>query len=174
MGIGKKALCWFNGPSARQFWDIDPFPIEIGCNFIEQHRAVHHVCAYDQDVIQRTVPRDQVRYWTRKNMATDLYHVVPSEVSYSCSGTMAVRLAVHLGAQHVYVIGCDWEHTDSSVFDGQYTWRSHAPKKFTNARRKTLESTCQEVSLTVVGDRRVPYAGVDTIKPGDFLRLINC
>ena len=83
-------------------------------------------------------------------------------------------MAVHLGAQHIYVIGCDWEHTKASVFDQEYTWRSQPPRKFTNARRGTLEKTSQEVSLTIVGDRKVPYAGVDNIKPGDFLKLINC
>ena len=35
---GKTATVWFNGPSARDLYHVKRQPLEIGCNFIEQHR----------------------------------------------------------------------------------------------------------------------------------------
>lgn len=168
------ATVWFNGPSARQLHHIRPQPLEIGCNFIERHRPVHHVCAYDQDVITRLPAVEGVRYWTRRNLVNQQFQLTPSAIKYSCSGTMAIRLACHLGAQRIYVIGCDWEQTNASVYDSDYTWRPRQPRKYTLSRRETLVETARETELVLVSDRRVPYEGVKTIAIRDFLELVTC
>jgi len=175
MMAGKEtAVVWFNGPSASDLHHIARQPLEIGCNFIEQHRAVDHVCAYDQDVISRLPATTGVSYWTRRNMVTQRFRLVPSEVKYSCSGTMAVRLARHLGARRIYVIGCDWEHTNASIYDSEYSWREHQPRKYTLARRGTMVETARDTELVLITDRGVPYEGVKTVAVRDFLGMIKC
>lgn len=166
-------IVWFNGPSATDLHHIPPQQLEIGCNFIQQHRPVHHVCAYDQDVITRVKTQPQVCYWTRRQMVREPFRLTPSDVEYSCSGTMALRLAVHLALKEIYVIGCDWEHTNHSLYDSVYTWRRHLPRKFTIARRKTLEATAQTIRVNIVSERNLPYQGIHTCKPADFLKIIN-
>lgn len=166
-------VIWFNGPSARRFLDMPAQTLEIGCNFIERHRQVHHVCAYDRECIQRLPITEGVGYWTRPAMITPQFQLVPNDVKYSCSGTMAIRLACHLGARSIYVIGCDWQHTNDSIYDSSYSWRSGKPRKYTLARRETLVRTAQEIELSLVTDREVSYAGVRTIGTDDFLRLIK-
>ena len=106
-------------------------------------------------------------------MITPQFQLVPNDVKYSCSGTMAIRLACHLGARSIYVIGCDWQHTNDSIYDSSYSWRSGKPRKYTLARRETLVRTAQEIELSLVTDREVSYAGVRTIGTDDFLRLIK-
>ena len=51
-----KSIVWWNGPSVKQFYNIPPQECEIGCNFILDHRKVHHVCCYDKptmDIIDK-------------------------------------------------------------------------------------------------------------------------
>ena len=173
MKHGKKAIVWFNGPSATDLHHIPRQHTEIGCNFIEQHRSVHHVCAYDSPVLEAIQPKMDVQYWTRAQMVREPFRLTPSDVAYSCSGTMALRLAVHLGLSEIYVIGCDWEHTNHSLYDSAYTWRKYFPRKFTMARRRTLEATAQSLRVNMVSQRGMPYQGTHTVKPADFLEIIN-
>jgi hypothetical protein len=107
-------------------------------------------------------------------MSNQHFETVPSSVEYSCSGTMALRLACHLTAEPIYIIGCDWELTNASIYDSAYRWRSHQPRKFTIARRQTLEQSAVQHQITMVTDRNVPYVGIYRIGSQDFLKLINC
>jgi hypothetical protein len=86
---------------------------------------------------------------------------------------MAIRLACHLAVERIYVIGCDWEHTNASIYDSAYTWRHQLPRKYTLARRETLVKTARETELVLVSDRRVPYAGVRSMSVKDFLEKIK-
>ena len=176
MSSGKKALCWFNGPSARQFWDIDPFPIEIGCNFIEQRRSVQHVCAFDQQCVDLIQAQQHVHYWTRPRCVNGHFRAPETTEPYHDSGTLALRVA-HGLADHVYVLGCDWGESDGSVFDDQYTWRAHQPGKQSNAKLKIIHTMAKQEhkTLTFVHERPKAYFGAEVkwIGPKRFLELVQ-
>lgn len=164
-------IVWFNGPSAVNFYHIKP-AVEIGCNFISERRAVQHVCVYDGEVINRLKTDSVVQYWTRKNFTTKTFKLVHTDTRYSCSGTMALQLAFNLGLKNVYLLGCDWTHTDRSVFDERYKWRSGLPKKVNNVRIKIVESISAPINLTHVTDRPPIFAGVKTLSSNKFLDIM--
>jgi hypothetical protein len=169
-------VVWFNGPSVRQFLDMPRQPLEIGCNFIEQHRDVDHVCAYDRQVIDRLTKRglnEQVSYWTRAAMASSSFQTFSSVHQCWDSGTLAVLLAHHLGVASIHILGCDWHHTNDSIFDQRYTWRRHQPKKASLAKYKLLERLHPHMSINVVTDRPWRMA-VNFVSTADFLNAINC
>jgi len=172
MHSGKKAIVWFNGPSARQLWDMDPCHVEIGCNFIEQHRDVDHVCAYDRPCIEKIQQSPGVQYWTRHALRSDTWPAPESRFQPFDSGTLAVVVAHQLRVESMYIIGCDWQHTNESVFDRAYTWRNYQPKKASLPKQKLLERINLSVPITVVTDR--PWRmEVDFIRPKEFLRDIR-
>lgn len=160
-------IVWFNGPSAAEFYHIPPQSQEIGCNFIEQRRRVDHVCAYDGEVVNR-LPQGH----TRKSMGRPGWQAVMSDISYQCSGTMALVLAVELGWDHLYLVGCDWEITDISVFDQLYTWRPNTPRKLNRPRLSTLAMVAARLRLTAVGSPR-DWPGVNFVSKKDFLAVTN-
>jgi len=150
---GKKAIVWFNGPSARDLHHIAAQPLEIGCNFIERHRPVHHVCAYDRECIQAINQRTGVRYWTRHPMRSESWPAPESRYQPFDSGTLAVVVAHQLRVNGIHIIGCDWQHTNESVFDSEYTWRNYQPKKASLPKQKLLERIHLSVPITIVTDR---------------------
>jgi hypothetical protein len=181
MTAGKEtAVVFFNGPSVRQFLDIPRQPLEIGCNFIEQHRPVDHVCAYDRQVIDRLTKRglnDQVCYWTRRHYTTEHFKLVPIDdfgfrhrAGFD-SGTMALSLALTLGCAEINILGFDWHLTNDSIYDPNYTWRNgHRPIKFTLAKKNFIEDLAQEIRINIVHDTvRERYRNVNWIAPGDFM-----
>ena len=162
---------WFNGPSAVDLYHTPPC-FEIGCNFISERRSVDHVCAYDGEVMNRLRVTQGVQYWTRRNYTNDTWRMVDTDYKYSCSGTMALQLAVNLGRRDVYLLGCDWTHTDASVFDEQYEWRKQLPKKVNDVRIKMVERLAPMVGLTHVTDRPPIFAGVGTMSTRNFLDVM--
>jgi len=169
---GKTATVWFNGPSARDLYHVKRQPLEIGCNFIEQHRPVDHVCAYDRPSMEAITQKPDTRYWTRPAMLSTDWVALESPHQSFDSGTLAVVLAQHLGAQQIHIIGCDWQYTNESVFDQAYTWRNYQPKKASLPKQKLLERINLSVPITVVTDR--PWRmEVDFIRPKEFLRDIR-
>ena len=164
-------VVWFNGPSACDFYSIPPQSLEIGCNFIERRRPVDHVCAYDGELIRRLVPQSDRGYWTRGAMLSPGWLQVPSDLEPSCSGTLALALAVHLSDQPIYVVGCDWQATDRSVFDAEYTWRPGTPRKVSNPRIKFVHGVMRDRPLRFVHPRPQKGLGFDWIAPGDFYEL---
>jgi hypothetical protein len=163
-------IIWFNGPSAADFYHINS-GFEIGCNFISDRRRVQHVCVYDGEVMSRLKIKDDVQYWTRKNFTTDVFKLVDTNTKYSCSGTMAVQLALNLELKDVYLLGCDWTHTDRSVFDNLYGWRTTLPKKVNNVRLKIIENIAPEINLIHVTDRPPIFAGVNIMSSRAFLDI---
>lgn len=177
---GKTATVWFNGPSVRQFLDIPRQPLEIGCNFIEQHRSVDHVCAYDRPVIDRLTKRgldQRVRYWTRRHYTTEHFKLVPIDdfgfrhgAGFD-SGTLALSLALTLGCTEITLLGFDWHLTNDSIYDHRYTWRNgQRPVKFTLAKKNFIEDLGREMRINIVHDKvREKYKNVNWIAPGDFM-----
>jgi len=158
-----KATVWWNGPSVKQFYNIAPQPMEIGCNFIQDHRHVHHVCAYDQPTIKSIGgdTRPDVQYWTRRMYQQGPWRTFRSTVSHKrqrhiagyCSGTMALVLAIQQGVAEIDLLGCDWTITNDSVYDDKYTWRKYAPTKHNREKFNLFEMLSELVAITVVHDQ---------------------
>ena len=174
------AIVWFNGPSVKQFYNIPPHPLEVGCNFILDHRKVHHVCCYDQPAMKilEKAPLKDVKYWTRRNFKTALWDTFNSGITYKryrnimgfCSGTLALTLAVHLGAKKIYLLGCDWSLTNASVYDKQYTWRRHQPNKTSKDKFQLLEVVSEIVELVIVhNNKRELGPKVKWLSPAEFM-----
>ena len=165
-------IVWFNGPSAKPLHNIPLQDVEIGCNFIENNRAVHHVCAYDRQVLQAIKPKTDVRYWTRSVMSQPGFEYVKHKHQIFCSGTLALSLAHYLQLDHIYLLGCDWLETNASVYDHLYTWRNYQPKKNSIPRRKLLEQLHVQMPITVVTDKPWKMAA-DFLSTKEFLKIIN-
>lgn len=173
-------MVWFNGPSVRQFLDMPRQSLEIGCNFIEQHRDVDHVCAYDRPVIDRLTKRglnQHVNYWTRRHYSTEHFKMVPIErfgfrhgAGFD-SGTLALSLALTFGCESVTLLGFDWHITNDSIYDPKYTWRNgQRPIKFTLAKKKFIEDLGKEIEIKIVHDTvRDKYKNVNWIATRDFM-----
>lgn len=170
---GKKAIVWWNGPSVRQFLDIPNQPLEIGCNFIEQHRDVQHVCAFDQQCVDLIEPQPGVRYWTRRRCENEQFLAPDTDQAYHDSGTLALRVAERL-ADTIVVVGCDWGESNGSIYDSEYTWRDHQPGKQTKDKLKIIHSIAQQRELIFVHERHKPYFGAEVkwMGPKRFLELI--
>ena len=173
------AIVWFNGPSVKQFYNISPHPLEIGCNFILDNRKVHHVCCYDQQVMKllQKAPLKDVKYWTRRLFKTLLWNTFNSGVTYKhyknitgfCSGTLALALAVHLGAKKIYLLGCDWSLTNNSVYDKQYVWRRFPPNKTSKDKFQLIELISDLTELVIVHNtKRELGPNVKWITPEEF------
>ena len=186
MKDGKEAVVWFNGPSVRQFLDIPRQPLEIGCNFIEQHRQVHHVCAFDLPVmrsIEAAGPDPAVSYWTRRKFGTPTFKTFDSPIRYKghigvsgfCSGTLALALALSLGATQIDLIGCDWSITNESVYDSDYTWRDRQPNKTSKDKFKILNAVSEMTRVRIVHDDVREHLGKEIvwIKPEDYRKELT-
>ena len=165
-------IVWFNGPSSEALHWIPPQELEIGCNFIQKDRSVHHVCAYDRPVMERISPKPSTQCWTRPAMRSPGWCVLHSAKEYFCSGTMAVGLARELALRDVYVIGCDWDRNNISIYDHLYG-RTRQPKKKSIPRRRYIEQVHRDIGLVFVSDHRIDMQ-VDQISHKEFLRKINC
>tara|TARA_Y100001938_G_scaffold24034_1_gene31480 strand:- start:938 stop:1486 length:549 start_codon:yes stop_codon:yes gene_type:complete len=177
---GKTATVWFNGPSVRQFLDMPPQPVEIGCNFIEQHRRVDHVCAYDRPVIEKLTKaglREHVQYWTRRHFKTERFREVPIDQfgfkhgAGFDSGTLALSVAFVLGCEKITLLGFDWHITNDSLYDQDYTWRNgKRPIKFTLAKKNFIEELGEKMHIEIVHDDvRDKYKNVSWIPTKDFI-----
>jgi hypothetical protein len=174
MMAGKEtAVVFFNGPSVRQFLDIPRQPLEIGCNFIEQHRDVDHVCAFDQQCVDLIQPQPGVRYWTRSRCRTETWQDVKSGVPYYDSGTLALVVASQVCDGRIYVVGCDWGESNGSIYDRLYTWRRHQPGKQSTEKVRIIQRLAREHELVFVHERHKAQFGADVkwIGPKRFLEL---
>lgn len=181
---GKTATVFFNGPSVRQFLDIPRQSLEIGCNFIEQHRAVDHVCAYDRPVIESLTRRgltQGVGYWTRTQHQRAPWRTVGAHTTSGtwrhhtgfCSGTLALALAVQLRVERIVLLGLDWQETNASIFDHRYEWRANQPIKHNRHKQDFLQHISEMTQLDVVHDRPRGFGDrIQWIRSDDFLRSI--
>jgi len=179
------ATVWFNGPSAKALHGIPPQPLEIGCNFISTNRKVHHVCAYDIPVMKEIekAPMADVKYWTRRKMATPVFKTFKSEISFKhyrnisgfCSGTLALIVALHHGAKQIDLLGCDWLITNKSMYDDAYIWRDHYPNKTSKDKLRLLENISRMVPLRIIHDNVRPELGkaIEWVSLAKYLDSVN-
>jgi len=159
-------IVWFNGPSAEFFLQtLAKQQVEIGCNYIYRDRRVDHVCVYDWQMFD-SIEDGPYQLWCRNGEK----HPRFQEVSYSNrqqphnSGTLALRLAINLGLDHVFVIGCDWGITNKSRYD--YGDRN-SELKYTNSQKRLVERCQDEIDMTFITatpiDIDVPQASPDRL-----------
>ena len=191
-----QSIVWFNGPSVKQFYNIPPQECEIGCNFILDLRKVHHVCCYDKptmDIIDKKEKAKEVTYWTRKIFAKEgqwniIKHIDPHfkqikdmnlhakrlkqllRLPNHCSGTLALIVAYMLGAEKLYLLGCDWTITNASVYDEQYKWRRFQPIKHNAEKIALITKLSDLMELTIVHtNHKRPFGPkVKWITPAEF------
>ena len=148
-------LVWFNGPSSKNLHTTIPQQSnEIGCNYIRQHRPVNHVVVFDR-ALRLTINIDPAVTYHGCNGQKQLPHW--QEVLYTTldqphnSGLLAVRLAMNLNFGTIYILGCDWGHSNQSIFDHRYN-KSQQIDKMTNDGRKFLERWGREKDIILVGN----------------------
>ena len=175
------ATVFWNGPSVKQFYNIKPQELEIGCNFILDHRKVNHVCCYDQPVMKiiEKAPLKDVQYWTRRQFGGPFWTAFKSNINHKkfrniagyCSGTLALVLAVHLGAKKIDLLGCDWSLTNASVYDKKYTWRAFQPNKTSKDKFKLFCILSELVDIRIVHDDARDILGEHVVwqTPKDYL-----
>ena len=169
-------IVWFNGPSTRQFLKIPKQKIEIGCNFIQHHRQVDHVCAYDKQCVAKIPNKKDTKFWTRAFCVNPSYpHFLhfQSSIRYLDSGTMAMCVAANHCDGPVYVLGCDWAESDASIYDKLYTWRDWKPGKQSKDKLNVISAVAKEKTFIFVHERPKDYFGNDIqwIKPQEFSEL---
>lgn len=165
-------IVWFNGPSANFLIRTLPQQqIEIGCNFIYLERRVQHVVCYDHQMLDRIEFHPSYRVWCRNGTK----HPQATEVNYTMrqqphnSGVMALRLAINLKLDHVFVLGCDWGITNKSIFD--YDDRN-SELKYTNSQKKLVKQMQDEIDMTFVNANSIDIA-CHRISPDTFLNDVN-
>ena len=145
---------------------------EYGCNWMHQWRAVDHTVSYDYQVISRMAATTHKR-WCPKKFSRPTWRPVPQPYineGVGDSGQLAIELAQRHGAEHIWVIGCDWGVTDASVQDQCYEdFRGYQPPKFTDAKHKWL-SQLDASLITWVHLEPQPWMA-SYINHTDFLEL---
>ena len=167
-------IVWFNGPSMKQFLDIPLQDVEVGCNFIRSLRSVHHVCAFDQQVVDRIEQEKNVSYWTRTRCLIHGFKTPESKWPSYDSGTLALNLASVISEDPIYLLGFDWSETDESIFNELYTWRKHNPTKASSPKTKLIMNIATTNNIIVVHKNKKDFlgAGIEWIGPNEFRDLI--
>jgi len=170
-----QCLVFFNGPSVTQFHQLPKRFTEIGCNFIQRHRAVDHVCCFDHQMKPQVSVTPPAIYYCRNGHRGGGWGEVvwSSHESVQNSGMMAVRLAIHLRFQRIWVLGCDWGSTTISIYDDIYHGDKALPRapgrrKFTNGALRQMEEWMTKRGVQIVSDRQEPFR-LPVVSVTDFL-----
>jgi len=183
------AIVFFNGESVKPFLSIKKLYEEYGCNYIQEHRQVDNVVCYDNQTMNKINPLTPgIKYWARPQWHKHpwLKDDYPQEWDPTCSGLYALWIA----RQHkkIYILGCDWEINDDSIFDNNYGYvdvkvtrydksgeghSSVKPRKFSNARKKWLERFAEKYKIAMVHEQKRKFANVEWITPSDFIKKYN-
>lgn len=161
-------VVWFNGPSQAKLIDVlPPQSLEGGCNFIQDVRPVHYVCAYDRPVMDQIKRDPSINYYTRiEHVHAHWKAVTDPLMSGINSGLLAVIVATHMNGDPIYILGCDWGLSNDSVF--QYGRQSL--RKYSNPMKKVLKKLSQRNPIYVVNDR-VPDVDLPVITSLNFLAI---
>lgn len=163
----KHAIIWFNGPSSREFLAMPKVLPEIGCNYIYRVRAVDHVVCYDWEML-KSVPAGPYQRWCRNGVK----HPDFQEITYVMteqpqqSGLLALHLAIKLGYEQVYVLGCDWGVSNKSIFE--YDGKHPAPIKYSNSAKRVMNTLSQRIAIKIV-HRSTPDVNVPLLSADRFL-----
>lgn len=157
-------LVFFNGPSVTQFYTLPRKITEIGCNFIQQHRSVDHVCCFDHQMKSKITPTPPTLYYCRNGQRGGGWGEVTwsSHETIQNSGMMAIRLAINLRFQRIWVLGCDWQTTTLSVYDHLYHKDPLLPqapgrKKYTDTQLRQMDEWMEKRGVSVVTDRKALF-----------------
>ena len=170
-----KTIVFFNNPEVKEQSRLLPKKhTEIGCNYFNQIRTMDHICAYDPHtagLIPQNSP--QTQYWTRNGNRSTSWNELCCPIVYNPqdSGTMAILLAIKLGAKDIYILGCGWGKTNQSIFDHLYNNPKNV-QKVSNLKIKLLKryQTDFKVNLYFVCE---PFAkGFEFLHFEDLLLLI--
>lgn len=137
-----KALVVYNGPSGCQYQGRLKADLVIGCNWAYRHWPVTDLVAIDRftvSALRGDAALPSVRLWTRRGPL----ELPPGWRDLAApgidSGSLAVSVALELGADTVTVIGADGvlgvDH--SNIY--HYPWHPQQPKRHIHTRhRRTL------------------------------------
>jgi len=147
-------IIWFNGRSADSLLKTLPKQsFELGCNYIELHRPVDVVCAFDIRVVQQITLTPGVEYYTRTDArANSTWSMVtdPALVNGGNSGILACYVARQLTQEPVYILGCDWGLSNHSRFDSVY---NEGPKrKYSNNMKRAMKRIFKGTEAYIVHD----------------------
>lgn len=166
-------IVWFNGPSAGFFiHTLQKQHCEIGCNHIYRDRNVDHVVVFDQQMFQH-IRRGSHTLWTKSgNKHPDFKEIgYPLRLQPHNSGVLALRLAINLKLEHVFVVGCDWGVSNVSRYD--YGARN-SELKYTNGQKRIVREMNREIDITFVSANSDPIdVPCATIEPSAFLRCLD-
>lgn len=154
--------------------DVVPYGVyeEFGCNFMYEWRSVDHTVCYDHQVIRRIPITAPTRLWCKRSHTRPHWHPVPQPFinqHVSDSGLLAVDLAMSMGSEMTWIVGCDWAVTDASIQDQSYDFRGYQPAKYTPIKDKWL-SQLDNSRVTWVHLNRQPWM-VNWCHHDDFLDL---
>jgi len=145
-------IIWFNGPSRDKLIDTLPQQkLEIGCNYIEQVRAVDVVCAFDTEVVHSIKTQPARLYYTRPDAQYPNWITVRDlRIGGGNSGVIACWAAQKMAVanEKIYIIGCDWGLSDNSSDD--HIYNKGTQRKFTNNIKKTIERLLHGLDVAVV------------------------
>ena len=148
-------IIWFNGPSRDKLIHTLPQQkLEIGCNYIEQVRAVDVVCAFDPEVVHNIKTQPARLYYTRPDAQYPNWITVRDTlIGGGNSGVIACWVARKMAVanEKIYIIGCDWGLTDNSSDD--HIYNKGTQRKFTNNIKKTIEKLLQGFNVVAVNDK---------------------
>lgn len=157
-------LVFFNGPSVTQFYTLPRKITEIGCNFIQRHRSMDHVCCFDHQMKSKITLTPPTLYHCRNGHRGGGWGEVTwsSHETIQNSGMMAIRLAITLRFQRIWVLGCDWGMTTQSVYDHLYHKDPLLPqapgrKKYTNSSLRQMDEWMDKRGVSVVTDHKAPF-----------------
>ena len=152
------ALVFFNGPSLLTHMDLPKRFTEIGCNHIESIRpTVDHVVCYDPEMRGQIAQSQGKAYWCKNGNRSDTW----GEICYAmtdaphCSGTLALQLAMQLKFTTIWVLGCDWGHSDQSVFADRY--RSQSAKKYSPSKVRQMDRWIKDRDIRIVSDNNLAF-----------------
>jgi hypothetical protein len=72
-----------------------------------------------------------------------------------CSGTLALRLAMQLNFKTIWVLGCDWGHSDQSVFQDRY--RSQSAKKYSANKVRQIDRWMKDKDIRMVSNNNLAF-----------------
>jgi len=172
-------LVFFNGPSVVQFYSLPHKIVEIGCNFIQKHRQVNHVCCFDHQMKSKIATIPPTLYYCRNGHRGAGWNEViwNSEETVQNSGMMAIRLAINLKFKNIWVLGCDWNNTNKSVYDDLYQKDQTLPqapgrKKYTDTQLRQMDIWMEKRGVRVVTNLKSPFKKF-TIQIKSFLEIYD-
>ena len=156
--MSNHCLVFFNGPSLNHYMSLPKRFTEIGCNYIESIRpSVDHIVCYDPEMRDQIPQSQGKKYWCKNGNRSETWGEIcyPMIDTPQCSGTLAVRLALQLGFTTIWVLGCDWGHSDQSVFQDRY--RSQSAKKYSNSKVRQMDRWMKDKDIRIVSDNNLAF-----------------